>query len=697
MDERKSYREICAINRAIASAVNYDEVLRLVVERTAAVTHATACMLILSQEDGLARVVRSVGIDPARAAELAVPLTGRINLELCRLLGFQSPDRFLGVPVIGKEGLLGILAVYSEETAAAFDATDDEELLAALADQAAIGLDNAEHVRRLRASEEKLANIISLAADAIISLDQAQRIVVFNGAAEKIFGWSRDEVLGKPLDLLIPERFRAVHTQHVLGFGAGHATARKMGETHSAIFGLRKGGEEFPAAVAISRLRDGGSWIYTAVLRDITEQKRTESEQRFLAEAGATLASSLDYEETLTRIAELAVRDFGDLCLVDVFEESGEIRRLRTVSRDPALEWACEVLTQLPFDRTRPTFVGTAIETNRPVLMESLSPETVASFAQNEERLRAFRAIDPKSAIVVPLSARGKVLGVIAFVSSAAFKRYGSEDLQLAQALALRASLSIENARLYRAAQRAIQSRDDVLGIVAHELRNPLSTIKMQAALLLRRGAEPERRSRKPAEVIERALTRMNRLIQDLLDVARMEAGHLSIEQARVSAGQVVSDSVEAQKPLAASVSLELRFDMAQDLPEVWADRDRLLQVFENLIGNAVKFTEPGGRITVGAAPRDGEVLFFVADTGAGIADDDLAHVFDRFWQARKAKRRGAGLGLPIVKGLVEAHGGRIWVESTAGHGSTFFFTIPTGASTARAVTGWSPPRSASA
>jgi signal transduction histidine kinase len=135
--------------------------------------------------------------------------------------------------------------------------------------------------------------------------------------------------------------------------------------------------------------------------------------------------------------------------------------------------------------------------------------------------------------------------------------------------------------------------------------------------------------------------------------------------------------AVEAQKLLASSASVELRIDVAPDLPEVWADRDRLVQVFENLIGNAVKLTKAGGSVTVGAAPRDGEVLFWVADTGVGIAAENLPHVFDRFWQAQKSGRRGAGLGLAIVKGIVEAHGGRIWVESTLGRGSTFFFTVP--------------------
>jgi signal transduction histidine kinase len=134
---------------------------------------------------------------------------------------------------------------------------------------------------------------------------------------------------------------------------------------------------------------------------------------------------------------------------------------------------------------------------------------------------------------------------------------------------------------------------------------------------------------------------------------------------------------LEAQRALATAAGLELELDLGGDLPEVWADRDRLLQVFENLIGNALKFTPAGGHIKVGAAPRASEVLFWVADTGPGIAVGHLPHLFDRFWQARRAERRGAGLGLPIVQGIVKAHGGRIWAESAPGRGSTFLFTIP--------------------
>jgi signal transduction histidine kinase len=266
-------------------------------------------------------------------------------------------------------------------------------------------------------------------------------------------------------------------------------------------------------------------------------------------------------------------------------------------------------------------------------------------------------------------------LGAVVLVSST--REYGPANLRMAEEFALRAALSIDNARLYRAAERAVQVRDDVLGVVAHDLRNPLGTILMQAALLRRRESELGPSTRKPSEAIERAAKRMNDLIQDLLDVTRMEAGRLSIEPSRMPVRQLVSDALESQGPLASSCSIELRQQVEGDLPEVWADRDRLLQTFENLIGNALKFTDRAGRITVGASPRDGQVLFWVSDTGVGIDPEDVPHLFDRFWQAPGTRRQGAGLGLPIVKGIVEAHGGRIWIESKPGRGTTVFFTIP--------------------
>ena len=531
--------------------------------------------------------------------------------------------------------------------------------------------------QRLQESEAKFSGIISISADAIISIDEEQRITIFNNGAEQIFGYSKAEATGTPLENLIPERFRNAHRQHVERFAAGAVTARRMGVRLTTIVGLRKNGEEFPAEAAISNLQVGDKTILTVALRDITERKRFEKEQQFLAEAGAVLATSLDYEQTLATLAHLVVRDFADWCMVDVVDEHEHIRRLKVASRDPSKADLCACLEQMPIDRDRPYLLRGVFDTKQSLLIEYVNSEQLESFAQGPGHLQALRAVNPTSLMALPLLRHGRLLGVFAFISSTRSRRYGANDLRLAEALADRAAIAIENARLYRTSVHATQLRDQVLSVVAHDLRNPLSTILMQASALKRPGGEPERRSLKTVEVIQRAAKRMNRLIQDLLEVALMEAGHLSVERARLSAGGLIAEAVEMQRPLASSSSLQLLVEVEPEVPEISGDRDRLLQVFENLFGNAMKFTQAGGRITAGAVTRGDEVVFWVADTGCGIASENLPHVFDRFWQASRGGHRGAGLGLSITKGIVEAHGGRIWVESTAGSGTTFFFTIP--------------------
>jgi signal transduction histidine kinase len=383
-------------------------------------------------------------------------------------------------------------------------------------------------------------------------------------------------------------------------------------------------------------------------------------------------------------VSQLAVQTVGDWCAVDVMDEHGNLKRLNVASADPAKAALRAVLAEMA-----PTsIVRSVIDTGQPVIIEHITPQLIESIAKNPEQLQTLLATDVTSLMAVPLMIRGRPMGALLFGSSTPSHVYKQDDLHLAEALAERAAMAIENARLYRASVHATQLRDQVLGVVAHDLRNPLSSILLQAAALKRHGPEPERRSQKPGDAIHRAATRMNHLIQDLLDVALMESGQLTIERARLSARELIVGAVETQRPLAESSSLDLRVDVDSDVFDVWGDRDRLLQVFENLIGNAIKFTEAGGSITADATSRDDEIVFRVADTGAGIASENLPLVFDRFWQATRAGRQGAGLGLPIAKGIVEAHGGRIWVESTEGRGTTFSFTIPKAAPESSSVPG---------
>jgi signal transduction histidine kinase len=317
---------------------------------------------------------------------------------------------------------------------------------------------------------------------------------------------------------------------------------------------------------------------------------------------------------------------------------------------------------------------------DREPFISQYAPESLEEAAENPEHLRVLREMRLRSSMVVPLTVGEDCQGALGLASS--YHAFDETDLPLALEIGRRCALFIESARLHRSEKSAIEARDEVLAIVAHDLRNPLASMMFQLALLRRPPGKPERRSMEPVEELEHAARRMSRILDDLLDVTRFEAGQLELNRTRVSPAEVIEEVSRSQREQVRSGSLALRTEVAPDLPDVWADRSRVLQVFENLIGNATKFT-PAGSVSLGARVERGEVVFWVADTGVGIAAEDVAHVFDRFWQARRSPRSGAGLGLAIVREIVEAHGGRLWVESELGSGSTFFFTLSTMAAAA--------------
>jgi len=500
------------------------------------------------------------------------------------------------------------------------------------------------------------------------------RYVRLNRAGENLLGWSKETFIGKN-DYDLWPRAQAegyVEKDRETLKGQMIDVAEESIQTHYQ-------GTRILHTKKVPILDAAGHPMYLlGISEDITERRRIEKEHQFLAEVSVALSASLDYEQTLATVARLAVQNFADWSAVDVLDEEGRLSRLKVASSDPDQAALCAALEQMPRDRDLPHLMRSVIESKRPIVVEQVTRPYIESHARGPAHLQALLATGVTSFIAVPLLVRGQPLGALFLGSSSLSHVIGHGDLRLAQALADRAAMAIENARLYRSSVHAMQLRDQVLGVVAHDLRNPLSAILTQLWALRPHGGESERRSVKPAEVIERAAKRMNRLIQDLLDVAVVESGQLTIEGTQLAARDLLVGAVEMQRPLASSSSVELRVDLDGELPDIWGDKDRLLQVFENLIGNAIKFTNAGGSITVAAAARDHEVTFRVTDTGSGIAPENLPHIFDRFWQVSRSGHAGAGLGLPIAKGIVEAHRGRLWVESAAGSGSTFFFTIPT-------------------
>ncbi|HXH38411.1 MAG TPA: HAMP domain-containing sensor histidine kinase [Thermoanaerobaculia bacterium] len=404
-----------------------------------------------------------------------------------------------------------------------------------------------------------------------------------------------------------------------------------------------------------------------------------ESEERraaFLATAGQELAASLDYEHAIATLARLIVPNIAEICVIDLAESDGGLRRAAVAHRDAEREKELaahvgEVVLEVP------EALALVIRERQTRIIGQASSLLVYAGVSAEEQ---------RSLMAVPLVSRGQTLGVI-LAAAAESKPFTREDASLLGELSRHGSLSIDNARLYLESQQAVQAREEVLAIVSHDLRSPLNAV-MLAASLLQTSDRIAPQDREELEIIDISAKRMRRLIEDLLDVTRLEGGkRLPIEPAPLSVESLFSETYELFKSQAATSSITLQYQAGDGVPQVFADQHRVLQVLSNLIGNAMKFTPPGGMITYRAEPQDASVRITVADNGPGIPKENLGDIFNPYWQAKRTARLGAGLGLPIAKGIVESHGGRMWVESEPGNGTKFFFTLPVAVNVPSAAT----------
>jgi signal transduction histidine kinase len=453
--------------------------------------------------------------------------------------------------------------------------------------------------------------------------------------------------------------------------------------------------ERYSQPQRIDDVAVGRVWSF----RDVTARRRAEEQGRalereqaaraeaensqkrtaLLAEASRVLSTSFDYQTTLAALVRLAVPTLADYCALDILEGENEFKRIGEAHVDPTKSSLIRKVGTFPRSAlTAQHPLIRVMTTGYPVLEAEITPAFIrASFAEPSQR-QLVEALGPRSFICVPLVSSGKILGALTLVTSGSGRRYDEADLSLAADMARRAAIVVEHARLFHEAQQATRARDDVLAVVAHDLRNPLNTVTMAIGLMLENTPVERTQERRQVEIVRRAADRMNRMIQDLLDVKRMESGRLAIDLRPEDVDVIINDMIEMLRPLAVGSSIALEASVPEGLPPVLADSARIQQVLSNLVGNAVKFTPRDGRITVCAEQIEGEIRFGVIDTGPGIPPEQVPHIFGQFWQASSSDRRGIGLGLAIAKGIVEAHKGTIWVESQVGTGSTFYFTLPT-------------------
>jgi PAS domain S-box-containing protein len=524
-----------------------------------------------------------------------------------------------------------------------------------------------------RITHDVLAEIVEIASDAVICMDALQRITFFNTGAQAIFGYKPDEIIGQRIETLIPERFRANHARQVAEFGRSGVKARRMGERRE-IAAVRKNGAEFPAEAAISQIHQGDDVIFAVVLRDVTIRKRFEQRQQFLAQAGEKLASSFGSTETLSQVARLAVPVIADGCILENRVGNGFLAGA-AAHVDPVIE---ELLDEIGLAgvRTPPQRhpLTEILEKPSPVLLQADAASRLVEASSNPAYLKAMTAMNPESAVFLPLVAREQLIGALTLFRTEG--PFDGDDLVFAEDLARLAALALDNARLHDAVRASLRARDEMVGVVSHDLRNPVAAIKMLSRTLLRAPESAGSQAHKSIELICQAAEQMDALIRDLLDVNRLDAGKLVVSPLSVDPSTLLTDALQTLRPLVAEKGIALDLQIETPLPKVMADPDRIQQTLSNLVGNAIKFSPTGSKIAVVARRETEGVVISVVDNGKGIASDQLPRVFDRNWQSSRTDRQGAGLGLAISKGIVEAHGGRIWIESNQSEGTTASFTL---------------------
>ncbi len=430
-------------------------------------------------------------------------------------------------------------------------------------------------------------------------------------------------------------------------------------------------------------------WYGTST--DIDDTKRAEETAKFLAEASATLADLGDPDSTLQKVAGLAVPHFADWCTVDLVEDDGQLRRLAAAHVDPSkVELARELHRRYPPDPHAPLGVWNIIRTGESEIVSEITDELLEATTPDAEVRALVRELGLRSYLGVPLAARGKTRGVLTFIAAESGRRYNAFDLAVAEDLARRAAVAIENAYLYSALQEEDRRKDEFLATLAHELRNPLAPIRngLQVLKLLDLNDESAEQSR---AMMERQLEHLVRLVDDLLDVSRVSRGKIELRKERIDLARIVDAALETSAPAIQARGHQLSVVLPDEPVFVEVDRTRLAQAVGNLLHNAAKYTDPGGQIALSVEGRGGEAVICVKDTGVGIPSAMLPKIFDLFTQVDRSLEKaqgGLGIGLTLVRRMVELHGGSVEASSAGQErGSEFSIRLPLAPSATRAST----------
>jgi PAS domain S-box-containing protein len=558
-----------------------------------------------------------------------------------------------------------------------------------------------------QASEELHRMITQTAADAILTVDDDGTICAVNPATETIFGYSSPELAGQPLPFLMSDR-RPAQRATLEAFLA--STPAKPSRTGIELLARHKSGREFPVEISFGRSIRKDQRFSTAIIRDISSRKQAEEAALFLADAGRVLSQSLDYEETLAGLVRLAVPRIADWCALDMASSNGRIERMEVAHPDPLkLDLARQFRNRYPLDPNSSHPVAEALRTGRSAIFPEISDALLGKLTNDPEHLAMLRSLGMKSAMIVPIKARHRILGALSFGFAESGRSYSESELALAENLAVRAGLAVDNALLYRAAQQEIaerkQAEQEVQKLnleleerverrtaalqesneqlqafsytVAHDLRAPLRAMQgFSQALLEDYSPAIDTLGQDYLRRVVEASQRMDSLIQDLLAYSRLSQVELAVEPVRLETAIELTLLIFAAeiRQKRATISVESAF------PSVLAHPITIEQILANLLSNALKFTAPDvdPRIRIWAEQRGSAVRLWIQDNGIGIAPEHQDRIFGVFERLHGADTfPGTGIGLAIVRKGVERMGGCAGLDSQPGKGSRFWIELP--------------------
>ncbi|HXL38757.1 MAG TPA: PAS domain-containing sensor histidine kinase [Ktedonobacteraceae bacterium] len=538
-----------------------------------------------------------------------------------------------------------------------------------------------EYQEALKQSEERFRALIQYSADAIQLISAEGNVLYSSDSVENVLGYKPEEIQGAS-----PEGF--IHPDDLSFFMEQFLSLlQKPGEQVTLEYRIKhkNGSWVWIEATGTNYLHDPRIQAIVGNFRNITERKHQEERKQLLNAISEKLVSSLDHQLTLQEIAQLIVPAMADYCRIAVLDEQQQIREIVANHIEPEKIALVRELYEQYKDRANSSHgLQKLLETGQPELITVVTPEVVAPFLQeNPAVLPIIHALGLTSYMGIPLIARDKVIGAVTFSSTQPQRCYTHDDLAFAQELARRIALTLDNAHLYAEAQKAITLRDDFISIASHELRTPVTSLKLYIQVLQKQfGRRGEERLASSFAKMDAQLNKLTLLIEGLLNVSRIEYGKLYFQEDWFDLNEVVKETVEQIQSTTSKHRIRIEGRISQ---LVWGDKDRIGQLLTNLLTNAVKYSPLADTIIIRLTAVQDAIVVSVQDFGIGIEKEHLNHIFDRFHRVSDPEEKtypGLGIGLYIAREIIQRHGGTLTVESEKWKGSLFSFTLPYKSST---------------